>query len=155
MAKQKYNWWVLKTEFMLSNHIEVAWYLREKWIPSNSRVLSRTTWRSKEKKKLYENFKTKIMEEYNLNMENELSLRPEHLLRWRKAALYRILKLLWNSDSKLTITDLVRMISVLDNELYNEKERLNKNDKLTEEDLELLDLIKIINDKKKWTKKRN
>lgn len=58
MAKQKYDWWKMKMEFMLSEYDEVKWFIGDIWVKYNSKIATITKWWTKEKqeykKKIYE-----------------------------------------------------------------------------------------------------
>lgn len=144
--KSKYDLKSLKAEFLKSKHTEVKWFLRDKWVNYDSRRATRTKWRSKEKQAYDEKMLNRAIEKSIEKWADQLEIPVEYLKEAKMNALNKIIEMI--QEKELSMNDIAKWLEKIKTELgepatiwanYNINQ--NKNDTLTEEELEALDIL--------------
>jgi len=144
--KSKYDLKSLKAEFLKSKHTEVKWFLRDKWVNYDSRRATRTKWRSKEKQAYDEKMLNRAIEKSIEKWADQLEIPVEQLKEAKMNALNKIIEMI--QEKELSMNDIAKWLEKIKTELgepatiwanYNINQ--NKNDTLTEEELEALDIL--------------
>ena len=77
MPKPKYDWQVLKLEYISSEHQDVKWFLSEKGVKYNSRVATNCKWWAKEKKEKQDKILEKALERQQNKLAKQLEVPAE------------------------------------------------------------------------------
>lgn len=158
MPKQKYDWTALHDEFLNSEYDEVKSFLNAKWMRwkvSNKYINGRAKDKQKAKKKALAGATEKTIKK----MTKDLEMPVEKLMEWKKAILWLLLQQVkkYMDDSRnergeivkdIDIANAERILRMFKTELWepstigtNYNLNANKNEWLTEDELEALDLL--------------
>lgn len=146
MPKQKYNWELLKHEFLESDAMEVKWFFTDRWLIYNSDTATRTKGRSKEKKEHLKEITREALERNKEKSIEALEIPIETLKKAKMMAIWKIIKLI--NQGNLSVSDIVKWLASIKTELWepdhigaNYNINQNKNDSLTQEELDALDVL--------------
>lgn len=159
MPKQKYDFNALKKEYFDSPIDEVKWFLRDKWMSYNSRRATETKGWRKEKQEHKKLIIDDAIRDNAKKQAKELAVPIEKLMEWKKAILWLLLQQVkkYMDDSRnergeivkdIDVWNAERILRMFKTELWepstiwtNYNLNANKNDILTDEELEALDTL--------------
>lgn len=157
MAKQQYNRPAIKLEFFESDIDEVESFFQDKFkTKTDWSIRKNTKWRTKEKQERKAKIVEKAIQRNAEKQAKELEIPIETLLKAKKMAVIKIIRMM--SEQDLSMNDLSKWLEKIKTELWepdhigaNYNVNTNKNEWLTDEEIEAIELLF---QAKGWSKKK-
>lgn len=130
MPRQKYNWTVLKEEFLKSEHTEVKSFLSSKNMPYNRFTREKAKWWAKEKQANANKVLAKATEKAINKQADALEIPMEELSIAKKNAVIKVINMMMDEKNPLDVADIERVVKIIRTEMglpntYSKNENLN------------------------------
>lgn len=145
MAKQKYDWWKIKMEFMLSEYDELKQFFQDKFNIYNGEIAKNTKWRTKEKLEYKQKIVMKALEKQAEKDSDSLTLDISFLAQSKNILVNNLINKLIEAWMKWTVKEITKAIESIRTEMwlptkYTKNDNINKEEKteLNDEEMEAL-----------------